>query len=261
MNLTGKKALVTGVTGGIGRAIAIELAKDGADVALNYHTNREAAQKLSSEIRSLGRLAHPICADVTVEDEVVSMVEESVDMLAGLDILVNNAGVLRITPLIKLKSEEWDHTMNVNLRGPFLCSLHTGRYMIEHGGGTIVNVSSIAALNPEVYMGAYSVSKAALNMLTELMAVEWAGYGVRVNAVCPGPVDTIMIRQAFDTPELLEARLDGIPVHRMSRPEEVAKLVAFLSSDDSSQITGEHVVIDGGSARSMYYLVNKLGQR
>jgi NAD(P)-dependent dehydrogenase (short-subunit alcohol dehydrogenase family) len=206
-------------------------------------------------------VAHVIKADVTVEDQVRSMVEEAIDVLGGLDVLVNNAGVLRKTPLIQMKVEDWDQVMDVNIRGPFLCSLYAGRYMIEHGCGTIVNVSSIAALNPEIYMGAYSVSKAALNMLTEIMAVEWAGYKVRVNAVCPGPVDTPMIKQAFETPELLEARLDAIPAHRMSRPEDVAKVVAFLASDDSSMITGEHVVVDGGSARSMYYLVNKLGER
>jgi glucose 1-dehydrogenase len=261
MSLLNKKALITGVSGGIGKAIARKFAEEGADAVLNFHSRGEEAQELAMEIESGGRVAHRFKADVRVEEQVRSMVYETVKVLGGLDILVNNAGVLRKTPLTEMGVKDWDDVMDVNAKGPFLCSLYAGRYMIEHGGGTIVNVSSIAALNPEIYMGAYSVSKAALNMLTEVMAVEWARYNLRVNSVCPGPVDTPMIRQAFETPELLEARLDAIPMHRMSTPEDVAKVVTWLASDDSSMITGEHLVVDGGSARSMYYLVNKLGER
>lgn len=261
MSLIDKKALITGVSGGIGRAIARKFAEEGADMVLNFHRRDKEAQELAKEIASRGRLAHPIKTDVTKEEQVVSMINETVNVLGGLDVLVNNAGILRKTPLSAMRVEDWDDVMDVNAKGPFLCSLYAGRYMMKHGGGAIVNISSIAALNPEIYMGAYSVSKAALNMLTEIMAVEWASNKVRVNAVCPGPVDTPMIRQAFETPELLEARLDAIPMHRMSMPEDVAKVVSWLASDESSMITGEQVVVDGGSARSMYYLVNKLGER
>ncbi len=116
-------------------------------------------------------------------------------------------------------------------------------------------------MNPEINMGAYSVSKASLIILSQLLAVEWAKYNIRVNVVCPRPVEIPMIKESFETPDLLAARVEGVPLGRFGRPEEVAKLVAFLAFDDSSNITGEYIVIDGGSARSIYYLVEKLGGR
>ena len=260
MKLENKVALVTGAGVGIGKATALELAKEGADIAVNYLTSEKGAIEVVNEITKSGRNAFAIRADVTDEDQVRDMVQETVDRLGSLDILVNNAGIIERTPLEDLKIQEWDRVMDINLRGPFLCTLYAGRYMIERGGGNIVNISSIAALNPDIYMGAYSVSKAALNMFTEVTAVEWAGHNIRVNAVCPGPVETDMIRKAFNTPELLEARLEAIPNHKMSHPEEIAKVVSFLASDDASNITGEHIVVDGASSRSMYFLINQLSK-
>jgi NAD(P)-dependent dehydrogenase (short-subunit alcohol dehydrogenase family) len=260
MKLKNKVALVTGAGIGIGGAIALELSREGADVAVNYLKSEKGAFDVVSKIKENGGNAVAIQADVTDEAQVKSMVEETVDRLGGLDILVNNAGVIERTTLEDLDVEEWDRVMNVNLRGPFLCTLYAGKHMIEQGGGNIVNISSIAALNPDIYMGAYSVSKAALNMFTEVAAVEWAEYNIRVNAVCPGPVETDMIRKAFNTPELLEARLNAIPNHRMSQPEDIAKVVSFLASDESSNITGEHIVVDGASSRSMYFLINQLSK-
>lgn len=261
MKLEDKLALVTGAGVGIGRAIAIELASQGADVVINYLTSERQAVAVVETIKEMGRESFSLKADVTDEIQVKDMIKMAVDQLGGLNLLVNNAGVIDRVPLKEMDASKWDKVMDINLRGPFLCALHAGRYMMKHGGGNIVNISSIAALNPEIYMGAYSVSKAALNMLTEIAAVEWAKYNIRVNAICPGPVETEMIRKAFNTRRLMEARLEAIPTRRMSQPEEIAKVVSFLASDDSSNITGEHIVIDGASARSMYYLVDKLSRR
>jgi NAD(P)-dependent dehydrogenase (short-subunit alcohol dehydrogenase family) len=177
-----------------------------------------------------------------------------------IDILVNNAGILYKSPLAEIKVDEWDRVMNVNLKGPFLCSRFIVNHMIQNGGGNIVNISSIAAFNPDIYGGSYSVSKAALNMLTELQALEWARHNIRVNAVCPGPIDTPMIQKAFNTASLMRARIEGLPLKRLGKPGDVAKLVTFLVSDEASNITGEHVIVDGGSSKSMYSLIDSLGE-
>jgi 3-oxoacyl-[acyl-carrier protein] reductase len=260
MKLKDKKVLVTGAGKGIGRAIALEFAYNGADLAVNYNTSENEAVAVVNQIKEMGRDAYAIKADVTDEGQVKGMIQDAVKNLGGLGILVNNAGIIKRTPLKDLNISEWDQVMNVNLRGAFMCTLYAGRYMMKHGGGNIINISSIAALHPDIFMGAYSVSKAALNMLTEVTAGEWAEHKIRVNAVCPGPVETEMIRQAFQTPELMEARLEAIPSQRMSQPKEIAKVVIFLASDDASNITGEHLIIDGASGRSMYYLINRLSK-
>lgn len=189
------------------------------------------------------------------------IINEMIKEFGKIDILVNNAGVLHKAPMEDITVEDWDRVMNINLRGAFLCSQHARKQMIKQREGNIINISSIAALNPEINMGAYSVSKAGLILLSQLLAVEWAKYNIRVNVVCPRPVEIPMIKESFETPDLLAARVEGVLLGRFGRPEEVAKLVAFLASDDSSNITGEYIVIDGGSARSMYYLVEKLGGR
>jgi 3-oxoacyl-[acyl-carrier protein] reductase len=260
MKLKDKKVLVTGAGKGIGRAIALEFAYNGADLAVNYNTSENEAISVVNQIKEMGRDAFAIRADVTDEKQVEVMIHKAVRYLGGMDVLVNNAGIIKRSPLKDLNTSEWDQVMNVNLRGAFLCTLYAGRYMIEHGGGNIINISSIAALHPDIYMGAYSISKAGLNMLTEVTAVEWAKYKIRVNAVCPGPVETEMIRKAFQTPELMKARLEAVPSHRMSQPGEIATVVIFLASDDASNITGEHIIIDGASTKSMYFLINKLSK-
>lgn len=258
MKLNGKRALVTGASGGIGRAIALELTKCGANVLVNYNTGSERAMALVEEIGKLGVRSHHYGADVSDEGSVAQLFDEAVDAFGGLDVLVNNAGILRRSRFEDVGVKDWDRVMEVNLRGPFLCCKYAGRLMREQGGGSIVNVSSIAAFVPEVNMGAYSVSKAGLNMLTKLLAVEWGVYNIRVNAVCPGPIETPMIRQAFDSPQLMRSRIGSLPLGRMGKPEDVAKLVAFLVSEDSSNMTGACIPVDGASSETMYYLVNKM---
>jgi len=260
MMLKGKRALVTGASRGIGRAIALELALNGADVVVNYNSGTEQAMELVDQIRNLGVRSFHVGADVSHEGSVAQLFDEIVDVLGGIDVLVNNAGILHRAKFEDVKVGDWDSVMSVNLRGPFLCSKHAGKLMREQGGGNIVNVSSIAAFVPEVNMGAYSVSKAGLNMLTQLLAVEWGVYNIRVNAVCPGPIETPMIRKAFDSPQLLKARVDSLPLGRMGKPEEVAKVVAFLASEDSSNVNGACIAVDGASSATMYYLVAKMAK-
>jgi len=260
MNLNQYKTLVTGASRGIGKAIAVELASNGADVAVNYHKNRGGASEVVDKIRDMGCKAIMIKADVSKERSVKRMIETTLREFNKIDVLVNNAGIIKRTPIEETSIDDWDRVMNVNLRGAFLCCINAGTHMIGRKSGNIINISSIAALNPEIYMGAYSVSKAGLKMLTELLAVEWGKYNVRVNSVCPGPINTKLIRQAFDNKQLLEARVRGIPTGRMGEPEEVAKVVAFLASEESSNITGEHIVTDGASSKSMYYLIDRISE-
>jgi 3-oxoacyl-[acyl-carrier protein] reductase len=260
MKLKGKKTLVTGSSRSIGRAIALDFARNGADVIINYNKGLEDAKKVVKDIQKLGQRAYAIQADISNIKSVKRLLSESLEKMGCIDILINNAGVLYKSPLIDIKVDEWDRVMDVNLKGPFLCSRLIVKHMIQNGGGNIVNISSIAAFNPDIYAGPYSVSKAALNMLTSLQALEWARYNIRVNAVCPGPIDTPMIQEAFKTASLMRARIEGLPLKRLGKPEEIAKVVTFLVSDDASNITGEHVVVDGGSSKSMYSLIESLGE-
>lgn len=261
MKLLEKKAIVTGSSRGIGRAIALDLAREGADVVINYHRNGEGAKEVAEKISSMGRNTLLIKADISDANSVNTMINETIKEFDRIDILVNNAGIVHKAPMEDLSVEDWDRVMNANLRGAFLCCKYAGKQMIKRREGNIINISSIAAFQPEINLGAYSVSKAGLIMLTQLLAIEWAKYNIRVNAVCPGPIETQLIREAFDTSDLYEARISGVPIQRFGKPEEVAKLVSFLASNDSSNITGEHIVIDGGSMRSMYYLIEKLGRK
>ncbi|NIQ06756.1 MAG: SDR family oxidoreductase [Candidatus Korarchaeota archaeon] len=258
MRLKGRKGIVTGSSRGIGRAIARGLAREGADVVINYHKSGEKAQKVAEKIRSMGRESLVIQADVTKKSAVKNMVKETMEAFNRIDFLVNNAGIVRKGPMEDLSVEEWDRVIDVNLRGPFLCSKYIGKQMIEQRGGSIVNISSISGLHPEIYMGAYSPSKAGLIKLSQVLAVEWAKYGIRVNAVCPGAVETPMMDEAYDAPTALKARTEAIPMKRFAKPEEIANLVVFLLSPEASYITGEYIVIDGGSVRSMYHLVHEL---
>ena len=260
MKLEGKTAIITGASRSIGKAIALDFAKNGADVIINYLNNFHDARKVVKEIEDLNRRAFPIQADVSKPSDVRKLMKESIDKFERIDILVNNAGVIHKHQLHKIPVQEWEHLLKINLNGPFLCSRLLVDHMIKEGGGNIINISSIAAFNPEIYTGAYSVSKAALNMLTQLQALEWARFNIRVNAICPGPVDTPMLSQALTSPEQVRARLEGLPLGRLGTPEEVAKVATFLASEDASNITGENIVMDGGSSKSMYYLINALGE-
>ena len=262
MKLTDRVAIVTGGSQGIGRAIALELAEHGADVVVNFNKNLDGAKAAIKEILSLRRRAMIIQGDVSKKSDVDQMVQTTLKEFGKIDILVNNAGIYVPRPLEDLSEEDWDRVIEVNLKGVFLCSQAVGKHLIQRkSGGSIINVASIASLMPEIYAGAYTPSKAGVIGLTHLLAVEWAKYGIRANSLDPGPVMTLMQRQAYPNEELLEARNRSVPLKRHGTPKEMAKVVVFLASDDSSYITGENIAADGGSLVSMYYLVRQLAER
>jgi len=255
--LQGSVAIVTGSGRGIGKAISLEFAGQGADVVVNAHSDVKAIFKTAEEIRALGRRSLPVVADVSNTKDVKRLVSETTKEFGKIDILVNNAGIMKPAPIEKLSEEAWDSVMNVNLKGAFLCSKYVGHQMIMRKNGVIINIASIAGFVAEVFAGAYSPSKAGLISLTQLLALEWAKYNIRVNAICPGAIETAITNAEWPGKKR-EARIEAIPLKRFGKPEEVAKTAVFLACSDSSYTTGHALVMDGGSSQSMYSLVNLL---
>ncbi|RSN67491.1 3-oxoacyl-ACP reductase FabG [Candidatus Korarchaeum cryptofilum] len=257
MRFDGKVALVTGASRGIGRAIALALAREGANVIVNYSRDDAKAREVVDSAKSLGSRAIMVRADVSNPMQIEEMERVVREEFGRLDILVNSAGITLRRPLEEVPYEEWRRVMEVNLNGAFYVMRAFFKLMADSGGGSIINIASVAGYIPMVGSGAYSPSKAGLIMLTELAAAEWAEYGIRVNAVCPGPIETDMLREEF-TEEQLEIRKRLIPLGRLGRTDDVVKLVLFLASEDSSYITGESFIVDGGMAVSYYLLMEKL---
>jgi NAD(P)-dependent dehydrogenase (short-subunit alcohol dehydrogenase family) len=218
----------------------------------------EKAKEVSNEIEAVGRKSLSFAVDVSNGRQVKEMVKNASDYFGRIDILVNVAGTSMRSAVEDASEEEWDRVIAVNLKGPFLCSQEVGREMIRQGGGSIVNFASVAAHTPNIYSGSYSPSKAGVVMLTKGMAVEWAKYNIRVNAVSPGPIETAMAARRYKTESQRKARASAVPMNRFGRPEEIANAVVFLASDEASYITGHTLVIDGGSLNSMFYLVSRL---
>ena len=243
-DLENRNAVVTGGGRGIGRGIALELARAGANVAL-ADIDSASASEVAKEVAGHGRKAVAIRADVSDEIQVERMVEEAMKALGAIDILVNNAGIAISVPAADMPLEHWNKVIDTNLTGAFLCSKHVGREMIKQGRGSIINISSVAStvVNERSPMASYCASKAGLNMLTRCLAFEWAGHGIRVNAIAPGWIRTEQTDE-FD-PEV-EIWASRTPIDRLGHPVEIGSAVIFLASEASSYITGEILVCDGG---------------
>jgi NAD(P)-dependent dehydrogenase (short-subunit alcohol dehydrogenase family) len=246
VDLTGKVALVTGAGRGIGAALARGLAQSGAAVCVN-DINPDNAQRTADEIAASGGDAMAWVADVSNKFQVGSMVEALRDRWDRFDILVNNAGVEPKSSIIKLDEWDWRKVLDVNLTGAFFCAQMAGRVMMDEGGGVIVNIASIAGHNiPIKDRAAYVASKAGLIGFTKECAREYAAYGVRVNAVCPGVIETEMTATLRQDEAMVEKWLSDIPQGRLGQPEDVAGLVLFLCSDAAGYITGQAINVDGG---------------
>lgn len=250
-------SVVTGAGSGIGRAIAVRFAQGGAKViAAGPHL--ETIAQTAKMIEDNGGEACPMLVDVSRSDQVRDLTSKALQTYGKINILVNNAGIFTSSPIENLPEEDWDKVMNVNLKGPFLCSQAVGKHMIERRSGVILNVISISAQIPEPYLGAYTPSKAGLLGLTSILALEWAKYGVRVVGISPGPIRTPMHEREYNEPTLREARHKAVPMGRPGEPEEIASLAEFLVSDDAGFITGQTVIADGGSAISMFHTIRLL---
>lgn len=245
MRLEGKVALVTGAQQGIGRAIAVALARDGADVGVNFLDDASAAEGVAGEIRGLGRRAVTVQGDVSQAASVESMVKTVVDALGPPDVLVNNAGVFPRAAFLELPEREWDHVLGINLKGSFLCAQAVARALVAAGRpGAIVNISS-SAVRGDPRGVHYSSSKAGVVGLTRAMALALAPHRIRVNAIAPGLTDTAQPRYG-NTEEQIAERAREIPLGRIAQPEEIAKVAVFLASAESGWVTGELIHVNGG---------------
>lgn len=247
-NLKGKVAFVTGARQGMGRADALELARRGAKVAVT-DISLEDCQLVAREIKKKGGEALAFKVDVTNKKEIEKAIKETVKKFGRLDILINNAGIAQFKPFLDLTEEEWDKTLDINLKGQFLCAQACAKEMVKNKYGRIINIASVASGQVGIgfpNIAHYCASKGGIVAMTEALAIELAPHGITVNVVAPGMIETPMLDPIKQDPKVFKEILKRVPLGRLGKPEEVAKLVAFLASDDSSYMTGSMVVIDGG---------------
>lgn len=243
-DLSGKTALVTGGSRGIGRAIATALASHGASVMVNYVRNASAAEETVSALRALGVRAEAVQGDVAAPEEAVRIVQAAVEAFGRLDILVNNAGVTHDDLVLRLDQDDWDLVLNTNLRGAFFCTKTALRGMIRQRWGRIINVTSVAGLVGNAGQANYSAAKAGIIGFTKAVAKEVANRNITVNAIAPGFVETEMTRDL--TEQQREAILRQIPAGRSGRPEDVAPAAVFLASEEAAYVNGHVLTVDGG---------------
>ena len=245
-DLTGKTALVTGASRGIGRALALGLARAGADVALSAR-DEALLQEVRGEVEALGRKAFVLPADVTDPEACVRLAQDAIGALGHLDVLVNNAGGSSFMgPFTDLRFKGWEKTMRLNVDSIVHLSQPVGRHMLERGSGSVINVASVAGLTATPTLAAYGASKAAVISLTKTLALEWGPQGVRVNALCPGWTKTDLNKDLWGDEELAAMMVANQGLKRWATVEEMVGPTVFLASDASSYVTGQALVVDGG---------------
>lgn len=246
MNLEGKVAIVTGGAQGIGKGIVERYVKENAKVAI-FDIDKDMLEATEAEMKSLGGDVITFTVDVLSKEQIFSAVNAVADKWGHIDILVNDAGICPWADFLEIPEEDWDRVMGINLKGYFLMSQAVGRIMSkQNDGGSIIQMSSVNGLAAEAQIAHYNVSKGGINMLTMSMALELAKYNIRVNAICPGFIDTRLNRSDIENEEWLKEYLKTIPMGRVGKPSDIASAAFFLASDDSTYITGHLLVVDGG---------------
>ena len=249
MRLEGKAALVTGSSSGIGEAIALRFAREGADVAVHFHREEDEARRVAAEIEKLGRKSVALGANVGAAAEAEKLVRDAHAALGRLDILVNNAGVEIREPFVDVSEEHFDLVLGINLKGAFFAAQAAAKLMIDAGGGRIVNVSSIHEDIAFLQYATYAASKGGVRMLTRTICQELAPHGITVNDIAPGAIATPINKRTLGDGDLLHALQEVIPAGRLGDPDEVASVAVFLASDEAAYVTGSTYYVDGGMAR------------
>lgn len=244
MLLEGKTAIVTGASGGIGKAVAIALAKEGAAVAVHFHGNEEKALLVKKEIEEAGGKAEIFRANVADFEECNALVKAVAKTFGSIDILVNNAGITKDNLVMKMNDEEFDAVYETNLKGVFHTIHHTSRYFLKQKSGRIINISSVSGITGNAGQANYCAAKAGVIGLTKSVARELSSRGITANVVAPGMIETDMTKDLPDT--VKENMFHNIPLGRIGKPEEIAAAVAFLASEEAGYITGQVLAVDGG---------------
>jgi len=246
MKLTGKVALVTGANSGIGRAVALYLAEEGADVVVNYVVNPSEAQEVVKEIETLGRRAIAVEADVSSSEAVKAMFERAVTKFSTIDILVNNAGIGNFASAVDMKDDVWNKMLGVHLYGTMNCTREALKIMLKKKSGKIINIASICGITGCLGAAHYSAAKGGIMGYTHAVAREVISQGINVNAIAPGYIETPLLSNAGMTDEMLKQLLTQIPIGRLGKPTEIASLVAYLASDDANFMVGQVISPNGG---------------
>ncbi|MFW6267463.1 MAG: 3-oxoacyl-[acyl-carrier-protein] reductase [Halanaerobium sp.] len=244
INLNDKKILITGSSRGIGAEIAKKMAALGAEVVINYAHSQARAQKIKDEIEKADGTAHLIQADVSNFEEAADLVKTAYKKMGGLNVLINNAGITRDKLILRMKEEDWDQVLDINLKGVFNCTKNAVRYLLKAENGKLINISSVVGINGNPGQANYSAAKAGIIGFTKTMAKELASKGVCSNAIAPGFIDTEMTEELSEN--IKEGIIEQVPLARFGKAEEVADLASFLASDSANYINGEVIKIDGG---------------